>query len=153
MSLTKEELDILGNLLNDTFGKASTNDDDGYDGTLGGYAKRSVPGQSVTTNSTKGTFSYSSEGIVLNVTSICVVNLGPPWQQHHVMTKTENELNQFINKFMSSLKKEFKKKDNAGRALKVKERTTLRKTDVQAINIHSDLRTSYVYRRAYFEIN
>jgi len=152
MSLTQKEIDILGNIINDSFGKGSTNSESDYDSKLGGYAKRSVPGKSVTTNATKASFSYGDDCIILNVTSIAVVNLGPIHHQHQVITQTENELNQFINKFMSRLKAEFKKKANAGRALKVKEFKERRRTDTQAINIHSELRTSYVHRNAYFEL-
>ena len=54
---------------------------------------------------------------------------------------------------MTNLKKEFKKKENAGRELKTKEQKNKRTTDVQDINFYAETRQAYVYRRAYFEIS
>ena len=54
---------------------------------------------------------------------------------------------------MKELKKNFKKKESAGRALKVKEQKDKRTTDVQDINLYSERRQAYILRRAYFEIS
>jgi len=88
----------------------------------------------------------------LCVTSLCIKNLGPHGHQHQVIQETENELNQYINAFMRDLKKDFKKKENAGRALKAKEDKSKRTTDVQDINFYAETRQAYIFRRAYFEI-
>ena len=149
MSLNFEEVNVLGNLINDTFGKASTNtgyssvEDDGNP-RYGGYASTSA--SSVATKA-------SLQGEQLCVTALCIKNLGPHGHQHQVIQDTENELNQFINAYMRDLKKDFKKKENAGRALKAKEDKSKRSTDVQDINFYAETRQAYVYRRAYFEIS
>ena len=149
MALSFEEVNVLGNLINDTYGKASTHSEynsEEDDGNLryGGYSPQSV--NSVATKS-------SLQGEQLCVTALCIKNLGPIGHQHKVIQDTENELNQHINKYMSALKKDFKKKEHAGRALKTKEDKNKRTTDVQMINHYSETRQAYIYRRAYFEIN
>ena len=149
MSLSFEETNVLGNLINDTFGKYSTQGDynsSENDGDLryGGYSSQSD--NSVVCKA-------SLLGDQLCVTSLCIKNLGPHGHQHQVIQDTENELNQHINKYMSALKKDFKKKEHAGRALKTKEDKSKRTTDVQMINHYAETRQAYIYRRAYFEIN
>lgn len=148
MALSFEEVNVLGDLINDTFGKYSTRgeyssaEDDG-DLRYGGYTSQSD--NSVVCKA-------SLQGEQLCVTSLCIKNLGPHGHQHQVIQDTENELNQHINKYMSALKKDFKKKENAGRALKAKEDKNKRTTDVQMINHYAETRQAYIYRRAYFEI-
>ena len=149
MALSFEEINVLGNLINDTFGNYSTQGSYSSaenDGNLsyGGYSSRSD--NSVVTKS-------SLQGEQLCVTSLCIKNLGLHGQQHKVIQDTENELNQHINAYMKNLKKDFKKKENAGRALKTKEDKNKRSTDVQDINFYAETRQAYIYRRAYFEIS
>lgn len=139
MALNFEEINVLGNLVNDTYGKSSTTSP--YPSKHGDYKDSTI--------STKS----SLQGDMLCVTSLCIKNLGPHGHQHQVIQDTENELNQYINKYMSNLKKEFKKKENAGRALKAKEDKSKRTTDVQMINHYAETRQAYIYRRAYFEIS
>ena len=111
MPLSFEEVNILGNLINDTYGRGSTNYGD-PDAALGGYYRAGQgSASSVVTKS-------SMHGGHLTVTSLCIVNLGPHGQQHQVIQDTEKELNQHINAYMKELKKQFKKKEYAGRALK-----------------------------------
>ena len=152
MSLSFEEVNILGNLINDTFGKPSTQTgynsaDEGGNLSYGGYAS----GRTGTANTvaTKA----SLQGEMLCVTSLCIVNLGPHGHQHQVIQQTENELNQHINAYMKDLKSRFKKKEYAGRALKTKEDQNKRTTDVQDLNVYAETRKAYVYRRAYFEVS
>ena len=152
MALSFEEVNVLGNLINDTYGKSSTSTgynsaDVGGNLRYGGYSAGG-PGtvNSVVTKASLG-------GETLCVTSLCIVNLGLHGQQHKVISDTENELNQHINAFMKELKKNFKKKEHAGRALKTKEQKDKRTTDVQDINLYSERRQAYVFRRAYFEIS
>lgn len=149
MALSFEEVNVLGNLINDTFGKYSTRgeynsaEDDG-DLRYGGYSSKSD--NSVVCKA-------SLQGEQLCVTSMCIKNLGPHGHQHQVIQDTENELNQHINKYMTALKRDFKKKEHAGRALKTKEDKSKRTTDVQMINHYAETRQAYIYRRAYFEIS
>jgi hypothetical protein len=152
MSLSFEEVNCLGNIINDTFGKSSTqseyaSEESGGNLRYGGFSA-SGPG-TVNTVSTKSTLQDN----ILCVTSLCIVNLGPHGHQHQVIQQTENELNNYINAYMKNLKKDFKKKEYAGRALKTKEQKDKRTTDVQDINLYSERRQAYVYRRAYFEIS
>ncbi|HAI42017.1 MAG TPA: hypothetical protein DCM40_29800 [Maribacter sp.] len=152
MALSFEEVNVLGNLINDTYGKPSTSTgyssaESGGDLRYGGYSAGG-PGtvNSVVTKASLG-------GETLCVTSLCIVNLGLHGQQHKVISDTENELNQHINAYMKDLKKRFKKKEYAGRALKSKEDKSKRTTDVQDINFYAETRQAYIYRRAYFEIS
>lgn len=147
MSLNFEEVNILGNLTNDTFGKGSTNNGSNTPGMGLGYTPI---GQG---NASSVATKSSLQGSMLCVTSLAIVNLGPHGQQHQVINNTENELNQYINKYMSTLKSDFKKKENAGRALKTKEDKNKRSTDVQMINHYAETRQAYIYRRAYFEVS
>lgn len=152
MALSFEEVNVLGNLINDTFGKASTQAD--YNSAEEGgnlrYGGDSAGGAgSVNSVVTKA----SLQGDVLCVTSLCIVNLGPHGHQHQKIQDTEHELNQHINAYMKSLKADFKKKEHAGRALKAKEQKDKRTTDVQDINLYSELRQAYIIRRSTFEIN
>ena len=139
MSLNFEEVNVIGNIINDTYGKSSTTSP--WPSKHGNYSD--------STTSTKA----SLQGDILCVTALSINNLGPHGHQHQVIQKVENELNQHINKYMTNLKKEFKKKENAGRELKTKEQKNKRTTDVQDINFYAETRQAYVYRRAYFEIS
>ncbi len=152
MALSFEEVNVLGNLINDTYGKPSTQTgyssaDQGGNPRYGGYSS----GGTGTANSVATKASLQGENLC--VTSLCIVNLGPHGHQHQVIQQTENELNQHINAYMKELKKNFKKKEYAGRALKTKEDKNKRTTDVQMINHYAETRQAYIYRRAYFEIN
>ena len=152
MSLSFEEVNVLGNLINDTYGKPSTQTgyssaDQGGNLRYGGYSA----GGTGTANSVATKASLQGESLC--VTSLCIVNLGPHGHQHQVIQQTENELNSHINAYMKEIKKNFKKKENAGRALKTKEDKNKRTTDVQMINHYAETRQAYIYRRAYFEIS
>ena len=68
------------------------------------------------------------------------------------ITKVENELNQHIKAYVSDLKKRFKKKENAGRALKSKQVKDSEKTGVEMINHYAATRRAYVRRTIAFEI-
>ena len=154
MSLSFEEVNILGNIINDTYGKSSTGyDDDQLDSTLGGYSKFEIGGHRQGSHDTI-VVKCSLEGEALCVTAVGIYNLGPHAYQHQVINAAENELNQHINKKMSYVKKEFKKKENAGRALKAKEIKDKERTlDIQDLNHYAETRPSYIYRRAYFEVS
>ena len=145
MALSFEEMNILGNLVNDTYGIPSTQT--GYgDPKLGGY----TAGGTGTVNSvvTKSSF----DGNVMHVTSLAIINLGPIGMQHQEIAKCENELNQHIKAYVSDLKKRFKKKEYAGRALKAKQVKDSEKTSVEMINHYAATRRAYVRRTICFEI-
>lgn len=151
MALSFEEMNILGNLTNDTFGKPSTQTgyssaEYGGNPAYGGYAR----GGTGTANSvaTKAAF----DGNVMHVTSLAIVNLGHIGMQHQEIAKCENELNQHIKAYISDLKKRFKKKENAGRALKAKQVKDSEKTSVEMINHYASTRRAYVRRTICFEI-
>lgn len=154
MSLSFEEINVLGNIINDTYGKSSTGyDDDQFDSTLGGYTKFEIGGHRQGSHDTI-VVKCSLEGERLCVTAVGIYNLGPHSHQHQVINAAENELNQHVNKKMSFLKKEFKKKENAGRALKTKEIKDMgRDLEIQDLNHYAETRPSYIYRRAYFEVS
>ena len=142
MALSFEEMNILGNITNDTYGKYSTQGEYG-ESKLGGYSTGIA--NSVATK-------VAFDGNVMHITSLAIINLGPIGMQHQEITKCENELNQHIKKHLSEIKKEFKKKENAGRALKAKQVKDSEKTGVEMINHYAATRRAYVRRTICFEI-
>jgi len=142
MALSFEEMNILGNITNDTYGKPSTIGEYG-ESRLGGYTSGSA--NSVATK-------VAFVGNVMHITSLAIINLGPIGVQHQEITKCENELNQYIKKYLSEVKKQFKKKEHAGRALKAKQVKDSEKTDVEMINHYASTRRAYVRRTICFEI-
>ena len=148
MSLNFEEINILGNIINDTFGKGSTNYEDGIS-TMGGYTRKGV-GQpsSVVTKS-------ALSGNILTVTSLSIINLTSPSTQHQQIVNCENELNQYVKKYITNIKKEFKKKEKdggAGRALKCKQVKNSERNSVEMINHYNENRPAIVRRSIDFEV-
>ena len=137
MGLSFQEVNILGNIINDTFGKSSTGyDDEQYESTLGGYSSYNQGSHDSVV------VKCSLDGDCLCVTAVGIYNLGPHSFQHKVIQQAENELNQYINKKMSDIKKQFKTKENAGRALKTKElKDRGRPLDIQDLNHYAETRT------------
>ena len=145
MALNFEEVNILGNIINDTYGKGSTNYDEGGSRyTVHGPGNQS----SVVTKSTL-------HGEILTVTSLSIVNLTSPSTQHQQISNCENELNQYIKKYISNVKKEFKKKEKdggAGRALKCKQIKNSERNSVEMINHYNANRPAIVRRSIDFEV-
>ena len=142
MALSFEEMNILGNITNDTYGKYSTQ---------GEYAEPRFGGYSAATANSVAT-KVAFDGNVMHITSLAIINLGHIGMQHQEISKCENELNQHIKKYLSDVKKEFKKKENAGRALKAKQIKDSEKTGVEMINHYAATRRAYVRRTICFEI-
>ena len=142
MALSFEEMNILGNITNDTYGNTSTTSEYG-ESRLGGYA---------TGNANSVATKASFDGNVMHITSLAVVNLGPIGVQHQEIAKCENELNQYIKKYLSEIKKQFKKKEHAGRALKAKQVKDSEKTSVEMINHYAATRRAYIRRTICFEL-
>ena len=67
------------------------------------------------------------------------------------MAERQQEMSDKL-KHMKELKKNFKKKEHAGRALKAKEQKDKRTTNVQDINVYAETRKAYIRRSAFFEI-
>ena len=151
MALNFEEVNVLGNIINDTFGKPSTQTgyssvNQGGDPAYGGYARYGTG--TASSVATKATF----DGNVMHVTSLAIINLGPIGMQHQEIAKCENELNQHIKGYLSELKKRFKKKENAGRTLKAKQVKDSEQTGVEMINHYAATRRAYVRRTICFEL-
>jgi len=142
MALNFKEINILGNITNDTYGKGSTNYNEEHSSR---YTHASQTLSSVVTKS-------SLQGDVLTVTSLTVVNLSHIHTQHQEIAKCENELNQYIKKYVSNIKKEFKKKENAGRALKCKQIKDSERNSVEMINHYAENRRAIVRRSIDFEV-
>jgi hypothetical protein len=102
MNLSFDEINMIGQILDNTVGKGSTGD-----GVYGADGNASVAIRS------------SMSGNTLTVMAIAIKNLGLHAQQANEISSCENELDQRINKHIANLKSEFKKA--AGRALKVKQ--------------------------------
>ena len=151
MALNFEEVNILGNIINDTYGKPSTQTGyssvkQGGNPAYGGYA-----GGGTGTANTVATKSQL-HGEVLTVTSLAVVNLSNIHTQHQEIAKVENELNQHVKKYVSNVKKEFKKKENAGRALKCKQIKDSERNSVEIISPYAENRRAIVRRSIDFEV-
>ena len=152
MALSFEEVNILGNIINDSWGNGSTNN---YDYQMGGKDYSNWTGM---TNAGAGNESSVATKANLNndkltITSLAIINLGPIGTQHQEIAKIENELNQYLNKYVSNLKKEFKKKENAGRVLKCKQIKNSETTDVEMINHYAATRRAYVKRSISYEVS
>ena len=128
MGLNFEEVNILGDIINHTWGKAST----------GESAHVSV--------------TCSLQGETLSVLAMEVVNTLDATHMRQEVSRAEDELNQHINKYIRELKKEFK--DHAGRALVCKQIKDSEDTNVELVHFspHSPKRASYVRRRISYEI-
>ena len=143
MPLSFEEVNVLGNILNDTFGKGSTNYGEADSRfTAVGSANQS----SVVTKA-------SLQGKMLTITSLSVINLSHIHTQHQEIAKCENELNQHIKKYMSDVKKEFKKKENAGRSLKCKQVNNSDRNSIEMLNHYAENRRAIVRRSIDFEVD
>lgn len=125
--LSFEEVNILGQILNDTFGIGST-----------------------TTNATSALKS-SLEGDILSVMGIEVINLVDYHHAEEESKKSADQLDQRIDAFIREVKKSFK--DEAGRALKCNLIKGSESTDVEIINYsaYSAKRSAYVRRRMNFK--
>ena len=148
MGLSFKEVNILGNIINDTFGKASTGTGYGsadHGGNLAYCGYSSGAANTVVTKS-------ALHGSVLTITSLTVVNLGNIHTQHQEIAKVENELNQYVKKYIANVKKEFKKKDHAGRALKSTQVKNSEKNSVEMINHNSENRRAIIRRSIDFEV-
>ena len=151
MPLNFEEINVLGNIINDTFGRPSTQTgyssaDKGGNLAYGGYASGGTgTANTVVTKS-------SLHGDILTVTSLAVINLSHIHTQHQEIAKCENELNQHIKAYISEVKKSFKKKEHAGRALKCKQIKNSERNSVELINPYAETRRSIVRRSIDFEV-
>ena len=142
MALNFKEVNILGNIINDTFGKGSTN----YGDAENRYTAYGVGNQSsVVTKS-------SLHGEILTVTSLSVINLSHIHTQHQEIAKCENELNQHVKKYVSDVKKEFKKKANAGRVLKCTQVKGSERNNVEMLNHYNANRPAIVRRSIDFKV-
>lgn len=148
MALNFEEINILGNIINDTYGKGSTNHGEPIS-TLGGYTTHGAgQASSVVTKATLA-------GNILTITSLSIINLTSPSTQHQQIVSCENELNQYIKKYITNVKKEFKKKEKnggSGRALKCKQIKNSERNSVEMINHYNQNRPAIVRRSIDFEV-
>ena len=148
MALNFEEINILGNIINDTYGKGSTNYGESIS-TLGGYTRGGAGQPSSVV--TKATLS----GNILTITSLSVINLTSPSTQHQQIVNCENELNQHVKKYIGNVKKEFKKQvknGGAGRALKCKQIKNSERNSVEMINHYNENRPAIIGRSIDFEV-
>ena len=145
MALSFQEINILGNIINDTYGKGSTNYGEGE-------SRFTIAGPG---NHSSTVTKASLHGSILTVTSLSVINLTSPSTQHQQIASCENELNQHVKKYVSNIKKEFKKKEKdggAGRALKCKQIKNSERNDVEMINHYNANRPAIVRRSIDFEV-
>ena len=130
-----EEINILGNILNDTYGSAST----------------SSPGYPHSGDATVA-IKKSLENNVLTIMAITAINTIDEHHMRSEVEKCEDQLDQHIKKCLSDIKKEFNRE--AGRALKAKQVKDSEQTSVEIINVSAfnTKRSAYVRRFVHFEI-
>jgi len=142
MALNFKEINVLGNIINDTYGVGSTNYGEG------GSRYTAVGAGNHSSVVTKA----SLQNEILTVTSLAVINLSHIHTQHQEIAKCENELNQHLKKYVANLKKEFKKKENAGRVLKCNQIKNSERNSVEMINHYAENRRAIVRRSIDFEV-
>ena len=151
MALNFDEVNVLGNIINDTFGRPSTQTgyssvEYGGNPAYGGFSRGGTgTANTVVTKS-------QLHGEILTVTSLAVINLSHIHTQHQEIAKCENELNQHIKKYIAETKKQFKKKENAGRALKCKQIKESERNSVEIISPYAENRRAIVRRSIDFEV-
>lgn len=134
MKLSFEEVNILGNIVNNVWGKSSTSEQEYSHSSASAVTKASI------------------QDNVLSLMALTIVNLGSHGQQHKQIASTEKELDKYLDKYLSNIKKEFKKKENAGRSLKCKQIKNSEDTNVEIINFYASTRSAYIRRTVKFEI-
>ena len=144
-----EEINILGDIINDSWGYGSTNNYEREEENMYGSGMTKFGQGQPSSVAIKA----SLQGDNMTVMSLAIINLGDIGSQHKEITKAENELNQHIDKYISKIKKEFKMKENAGRALKCKQIKDSEKTDVEMINHYAANRRAYVRRSVVYEVS
>jgi len=151
MALSFEEINVLGNIINDTWGKPSTQTgyssvSQGGNPAYGGYASGGTG--SANTVATKSVL----QGEMLVVTSLAVINLANLSTQHQEIAKVENELNQHIKAYITEVKKSFKKKEHAGRELKCTQVKDSERNSVEMLNHYQENRRAIVRRSITFKV-
>ena len=144
MSLSFEEYNIIGDLINDTLGYASTESQYGED-KLGGY----YPIKQNTSSTT--VIKYELQGESMIIKCLAVINLGTISNQRDQIQAAENELTQRIKKAATELKSKFKK--HAGRALKLTMIKGSENTAISDINPYAETRRSYVQRSIAYKMS
>ena len=126
--LTVQDIHVLGQILNTTYGKSST----------------LSPVASVKCHL------YGSEPTKLCVDYTSVVTFASEASMREQKKAFENESNQATNNKMKEIKKEFK--DAAGRALKAKQLTSEDSIEVINASPHTPRKTAYYRRKTLFEV-
>jgi hypothetical protein len=130
MSLDMKDYNILGSIINTTYGKSSQSQ------------KHSV-----------FNVSASVSGDVLTLTCLTVINLVDATMMDSEIKKCERDCNQVINHRVSQIKKEFKSESK--RALKLKKIKGADDTSTELAGYyspHSPVRTAYIRRKISFEV-
>lgn len=126
--LTMQDIHVLGQILNTTFGKSST----------------LSPVASVKCHL------YSSEPTKLCVDYTSVVTFASEASMRDQKSVFEDESNQATNNKMKEIKKEFK--GAANRALKIKQLTSEDSIEVISASSHSPRKAAYYRRKTIFEV-
>ena len=127
MSMENELINILGNIINDTWGKA-------YNSTSSEYK---VSAQIVSENK-------------LKVTCFAITNLLNRQHMHQETKKSYDQLDKACNEYVKSIKSDFKLR--AGRALKIKELSKDHSAELTNYNPHNPKGTALIRCVYYFEI-
>jgi len=126
--LTVQDIHVLGQILNATYGKSST----------------LSPVSSVKCSL------YGSEPVKLCVDYTSIVTFASEQSMRDQKKVFENESNQATNNKMKQVKKEFK--EAAGRSLKVKQTNSDDSIEVINASPHTPRKTAYYRRKTIFEV-
>ena len=130
MSLDMKDYNILGSIINNTYGKSS-------------QSQKHL------------TYNVSSviSGDVMTITCITIINLVSNTMMDGEVKKCEKECNQVINHYVSQIKKEFKAE--AKKALNIKKIKNSEDTSTELAGYfspHSPVRTAYIRRKIDFNL-
>ena len=124
--LTFEESNILGNIINDTFGKSTTRD--------AGYGiKTTLGGNILSLRYTTIVHFNSSEGLLTQ------------------KKEYERQSNEMLNKKLAEIKSEFR--ELSGRAIKIKEVSKTDDVELVSASAYSERKIAYYRREFKFEIS
>ena len=124
--LNTSEINILGQILNDTFGESST---------------KMSPSMSIKT---------SLAGDILTCNYISIVTLPKGYHDKATLERCGDESVQLTDKFMKSTRKRFK--EGSGRPLKVKQLGTDDSLEMITVNPHAPRKNAYYRRTTSFRV-
>jgi viroplasmin and RNaseH domain-containing protein len=124
--LNTSEINILGQICNDTFGE---------------YSTKMSPSMSIKT---------SLSGDILECKYIAIVTLPGSYNDNQVIEMNKDQSTQLTNNYMKNLRSKFK--ESAGRAMKVKQLDTNDSIEIINMSAYSPKKNAYYRRTTTFRV-